>query len=60
MSGRLTLAPAETAREPHEHAAFTLDSGRKLRFRDPRRFGALLALPTASLGRDRHFARLGV
>jgi formamidopyrimidine-DNA glycosylase len=60
MSGRLTLAPKDTAREAHEHAAFALASGRKLRFRDPRRFGALLALPTASLGRDRHFARLGV
>jgi formamidopyrimidine-DNA glycosylase len=60
MSGRLTVAPADAAREPHEHAAFRLASGRKLRFRDPRRFGALLALPTASLERDRHFARLGV
>jgi formamidopyrimidine-DNA glycosylase len=60
MSGRLTLAPKDAAREAHEHAAFALASGRKLRFRDPRRFGALLALPTASLGRDRHFARLGV
>jgi formamidopyrimidine-DNA glycosylase len=60
MSGRLTVAPADTAREPHEHAVFRLASGRKLRFRDPRRFGALFALPTASLAADRHFARLGV
>lgn len=60
MSGRLTLAPADAAREPHEHAALLLASGRKLRFRDPRRFGALFALPTASLATDRHFARLGV
>lgn len=60
MSGRLTLAPADAAREPHEHAAFQLASGRKLRFRDPRRFGALFAIPTASLERDRHFARLGI
>jgi formamidopyrimidine-DNA glycosylase len=60
MSGRLTLAPASAAREPHEHVAFQLSSGRKLRYRDPRRFGTLLALPTATLERDRHFARLGV
>jgi formamidopyrimidine-DNA glycosylase len=60
MSGRLTLAPAGAAREAHEHVAFQLASGRKLRFRDPRRFGTLFALPTASLERDRHFARLGI
>jgi formamidopyrimidine-DNA glycosylase len=60
MSGRLTLAPEAAAREPHEHAAFHLASGRKLRFRDPRRFGALFALPTAALATDRHFRSLGV
>ena len=60
MSGRLTLAPAAAPREPHEHAAFGLASGRKLRFRDPRRFGALFALDTAALESDRHFARLGL
>ena len=59
MSGRLTLAAAGTAREPHEHAAFYLSSGRKLRFRDPRRFGLLLALATGSLPLDRHFCHLG-
>jgi len=59
MSGRLTLADAGAARELHEHAAFYLTSGRKLRFRDPRRFGLLLALPTSGLPLDRHFSRLG-
>jgi formamidopyrimidine-DNA glycosylase len=60
MSGRLTIAPGAARREPHEHAAFQLGSGRKLRFRDPRRFGALFALPTAAIEGDRHFVRLGV
>ena len=60
MSGRLTVAPGEARREPHEHAAFKLGSGRKLRFRDPRRFGVLLALPTSAIASDRHFARLGI
>ena len=60
MSGRLTLAAADTPPEPHEHVTFELDDGRKLRFRDPRRFGLVLALPTASLFHDRHFANLGV
>jgi formamidopyrimidine-DNA glycosylase len=60
MSGRLTLAPADAPPEPHEHAAFRLASGRKLRFRDPRRFGLLFAAPTATLEADPHFAHLGV
>jgi formamidopyrimidine-DNA glycosylase len=60
MSGRLTLAPSRTAPEPHEHVAFHLDRGEKLRFRDPRRFGLVLALPTGALDRDPHFAPLGV
>lgn len=59
MSGRLTLAPATAPREKHEHAAFHLASGRKLRYRDPRRFGLLLALETGKLGQDRHFSHLG-
>lgn len=60
MSGRLTLAPADSPDEPHEHAAFRLASGRKLRFRDPRRFGLLFAASTAALDADPHFAHLGV
>lgn len=60
MSGRLTLAPERAAREPHEHLAFHLDCGEKLRFRDPRRFGLVLALPTGRVERDPHFAQLGV
>ena len=60
MSGRFTVVAGDTRREPHEHAVFRLASGRKLRFRDPRRFGALFALPTAAIPADRHFARLGI
>lgn len=60
MSGRLTLVPAGTPREPHEHLAFHLRSGRRLRLRDPRRFGLVFALPTAELASDLHFVHLGV
>jgi formamidopyrimidine-DNA glycosylase len=59
MSGRLTLVPATAPFEAHEHVAFYLDSGERLRFRDPRRFGLVLALPTATLATDSHFAHLG-
>lgn len=60
MSGRLTLSTADAPPEKHEHVTFELQSGRRLRFRDPRRFGLVLALATAGLERDRHFAHLGV
>ncbi|MFN7960293.1 MAG: bifunctional DNA-formamidopyrimidine glycosylase/DNA-(apurinic or apyrimidinic site) lyase [Thermoanaerobaculia bacterium] len=60
MSGRLTVVPAAEPLEPHEHVSFRLGSASRLRFRDPRRFGLVLALPTAELERDRHFAELGV
>lgn len=60
MSGRLTLAPADAAREPHEHVGIDLDDGRRLRFRDPRRFGLILACPTGGLERARRFAHLGL
>jgi len=60
MSGRLTLAGPEEPLEPHEHVAFHLQSGRRLRFRDPRRFGLVLALKTAEIEADPHFVHLGV
>jgi len=60
MSGRLTLAEAGQERETHEHVAFFLDDGRKLRFRDPRRFGLVLALTQAEMETDRRLSGLGV
>ena len=60
MSGRFTLTPGRTPRLPHEHVSIKLESGRRLRFVDPRRFGLLFALETAGIETDRHFAHLGV
>lgn len=59
MSGRLTLVPGDTPREDHEHVAFHLRSGRRLRLRDPRRFGVVFAARTADLPGDPHFSHLG-
>ena len=60
MSGRLTLVPGGTPPELHEHLAFHLGSGRRLRLRDPRRFGLVFAYPTAGEAVEPHFAHLGV
>jgi formamidopyrimidine-DNA glycosylase len=42
MSGSLRVVPADTAPTPWDHVDLVLDSGRCLRLRDPRRFGAVL------------------
>jgi len=45
MSGMLRVLPPETPVGPHDHVDIGLDSGRVLRFTDPRRFGSLLWQP---------------
>ena len=42
MSGMLRVLAPETPPGPHDHYDLVLDSGRVLRFTDPRRFGCLL------------------
>ncbi len=41
MSGTLRVLPADTPRLTHDHYDLLLESGRTLRFNDPRRFGSL-------------------
>lgn len=45
MSGSLRLADPAADFKKHDHIALTLDSGKQLRFHDPRRFGIFLHLP---------------
>ncbi|GAB1595112.1 bifunctional DNA-formamidopyrimidine glycosylase/DNA-(apurinic or apyrimidinic site) lyase [Lysobacter sp. PAGU 2638] len=45
MSGSLRVLPADTPLRTHDHVDLALDSGRVLRFNDPRRFGCLLWQP---------------
>ena len=45
MSGSLRVLPATTPPTLHDHVDLGLDSGRVLRFNDPRRFGCLLWQP---------------
>jgi formamidopyrimidine-DNA glycosylase len=45
MSGCLRVLPADTPVGPHDHVDLELDSGRVMRFTDPRRFGCLLWQP---------------
>ena len=50
MSGKLRVIDAQTPVIKHDHVDIVLDTGKCLRFNDPRRFGALLwQAPGASL-----------
>jgi formamidopyrimidine-DNA glycosylase len=42
MSGSLRVVPDAAPPQKHDHVDFVLDSGTRLRFRDPRRFGSIL------------------
>jgi len=42
MSGSMRILPIGTAAQLHEHVELQLGNGQALKFRDPRRFGALL------------------
>ena len=42
MSGSMTIQPINTPPQTHEHIEIPLTSGQSLKYRDPRRFGALL------------------
>ncbi|WP_028916537.1 bifunctional DNA-formamidopyrimidine glycosylase/DNA-(apurinic or apyrimidinic site) lyase [Pseudoxanthomonas sp. J35] len=48
MSGMLRVLPADTPVGTHDHVDLALDSGRVLRFTDPRRFGCLLWQPAGT------------
>ena len=41
MTGQFTVVPADAPQLDHVHLVLTLDNGSQLRFRDPRRFGAV-------------------
>lgn len=58
MTGRLLVADAESPVPPHTHGILHLDSGRELRFVDPRRFGRM-ALYGAPAGRAERFIGSG-
>lgn len=49
MSGGLRLLPPETPPGLHDHWDWQLDSGRVLRYTDPRRFGCLLYQPEGTV-----------
>lgn len=49
MSGKLIHVAAERPREKHDHIIVSLDTGRELRYHDPRRFGLSMVVSRAEL-----------
>ncbi|MCH7677865.1 bifunctional DNA-formamidopyrimidine glycosylase/DNA-(apurinic or apyrimidinic site) lyase [candidate division KSB1 bacterium] len=60
MSGRLLLLTESPPFEKHDHVIFYLDNNTELRFRDPRRFGMVDAIPPGGLETYPRFINLGV
>jgi formamidopyrimidine-DNA glycosylase len=59
MTGQWRCVRAEVPEPDHLHAVLTLDDGRQLRYRDPRRFGRLLLGSEQELVAARRLPRLG-
>jgi formamidopyrimidine-DNA glycosylase len=59
MTGQLRLVDPVTPIEKHTHVVLTLDDGRHLRYRDPRRFGRLLLGTEESLLASKKMPKLG-
>ena len=57
MTGQLYVTTSSAPREKHTHLVAWLSSGEQLRYRDPRRFGRLLALAAEAV--ENYFAPLG-
>jgi len=50
MTGTLRVWQSAPPRQAHDHVDITLDDGTVLRYRDPRRFGAMLWIPATAAG----------
>src|SRR5689334_23113887 len=60
MTGQLLMLSAGQPFDKHDHVIFALDDGRELRFRDPRRFGVVVAVEEENLSEHKALRHLGV
>ncbi len=49
MTGQVLIVPAAAPLDKHDHVIFTLNNGFEMRFRDPRRFGCVIAVAEENL-----------
>ncbi len=60
MTGQLLILSTGQPLDKHDHVIFALDNGQELRFRDPRRFGIVVAVEEEKLGEHETLRHLGV
>ncbi|MEW6126227.1 MAG: bifunctional DNA-formamidopyrimidine glycosylase/DNA-(apurinic or apyrimidinic site) lyase [Acidobacteriota bacterium] len=60
MTGQLLILSAHEPLDKHDHVILTLDNGLHLRFRDPRRFGCVIAIEQSQLDEHATLRQLGV
>ena len=60
MSGSFRIESGTDPLAAHDHVVFHLDSGKRVVFNDPRRFGAMDIVPTEARDQSPPFAGLGI
>ncbi|WP_372365870.1 bifunctional DNA-formamidopyrimidine glycosylase/DNA-(apurinic or apyrimidinic site) lyase [Candidatus Uabimicrobium sp. HlEnr_7] len=60
MSGRFCMLDKSTPLDKHDHVIFELDNKQQIRYRDPRRFGLILAIPDGNWQQHSLIVNLGV
>ena len=60
MSGAFRVHDADAAPEPHDHVVLALESGVRVSFNDPRRFGIMDLVPSTDLDRRPPLAAMGL
>jgi len=72
MSGRFTVEMGDktskpgdfhyetTGTSPHDHIVFHMENGARITYNDPRRFGFMDLVPSASLAESKHFKAMGI
>ena len=72
MSGRFTVEMSGTTSKPgdfhyetsspspHDHVVFHLENGARITYNDPRRFGFMDLVPSATVAESKHFKAMGV
>ena len=59
MTGQLLILSPSHPLDKHDHVIFSLDNGAELRFRDPRRFGSVVAVEEQHLDAHESLRHLG-
>jgi formamidopyrimidine-DNA glycosylase len=59
MTGQVLILPAAAPLDKHDHVIFALNNGLEMRFRDPRRFGCIIAVEEEKLRDHQALKNLG-